>query len=115
MTATYASCSDAGIRAAVEAGFDSIEQGTMMEAVNAQPRAEKGTSSRWKRRSVVCFPCPTGPDNWLVQRAGTINPARMLGLEDEIGTLAVGKQADIVASPESNRQDAEHRERHLRD
>lgn len=39
------------------------------------------------------------PDNWLVLRAGTINPARMLGLEDEIGTLAVGKQADIVASP----------------
>ena len=41
------------------------------------------------------------PDNWLVLRAGTINPARMLGLEDEIGTLTVGKQADIVASPEN--------------
>ena len=37
-------------------------------------------------------------DNWYVMRAGTIHPAGMLGLEDEIGSLEVGKQADIVAT-----------------
>ena len=30
-------------------------------------------------------------------RAATIEPARMLGADDEIGSLAAGKFADIVA------------------
>ncbi|MXX61935.1 MAG: amidohydrolase family protein [Holophagales bacterium] len=147
---------DAGIRAAVEAGFDSIEHGTMMEAETARLMAEKGTyyvptlyvldwilergatggitADNLAKAELVTarhsdsvkmaaergvnliigsdpiFPMEESireftslarrvPDNWLVLRAGTINPARMLGLEGEIGTLAVGKQADIVASP----------------
>ncbi len=39
------------------------------------------------------------PDNWYVLQTGTINSAQMLGLSDQIGSLKVGKQADIVAMP----------------
>lgn len=41
------------------------------------------------------------PDNWHVLQAGTINGAELLGLKDEIGSLKVGKQADIVAMPQN--------------
>ena len=149
---------DAGIRAAVEAGFDSIEHGTMMSAETAALMAEKGTfyvptvyvvdwilergatggisaNNLEKAKNVAGFHAesiahasdsgvrlvigsdPIFPmeeaireftalakrvrDNWDVLRAGTIHPAIMLGLEDELGSLSVGKRADIVASPQS--------------
>ncbi len=149
---------DAGIRAAVEAGFDSIEHATMMAPETARLMAEKGTyyvptlyvvdwilergatggisANNLAKAKLVAekhgnsvklaasagvnlvigsdpiFPMDEAireftslarrvPDTWLVLRAGTINPAHMLGLEDEIGSLEIGKQADIVASPES--------------
>ncbi len=38
-------------------------------------------------------------DAWWVLSAGTLNAAKMLGLEDQIGSLKVGNQADIVAMP----------------
>ena len=38
-----------------------------------------------------------GLSEWEAIRAGTINSAELLGMEDQIGTLEVGKQADIVA------------------
>ncbi len=38
-------------------------------------------------------------DNWFVLRAGTISAAEMLELDQLVGSLAVGKQADIVAMP----------------
>lgn len=41
------------------------------------------------------------PDNWYVLQMGTINSAELLGLEEEIGSLSVGKHADIVAAPAS--------------
>ena len=40
-------------------------------------------------------------DEWYVLQMGTINSAELLGLEDQIGSLKVGKQADIVATPQS--------------
>ncbi|MEZ6194958.1 MAG: amidohydrolase family protein [Planctomycetota bacterium] len=39
---------------------------------------------------------PTGMDAWRVLEMATVNGARALGLEDEIGTLEVGKCADLV-------------------
>lgn len=32
-------------------------------------------------------------------RAATVDPARMLGVDDELGTLEVGKRADLIAVP----------------
>jgi imidazolonepropionase-like amidohydrolase len=32
-------------------------------------------------------------------QAGTLNAARLLGVEREVGSLAAGKQADLVAVP----------------
>ena len=147
---------DAGIRAAVLAGFDSIEHATMMEEETAKLMVEMGTyyvptvyvvdwilergatggisannlakAERVAERhgdsvklagdhgvnliigSDPIFPMNEAireftalarrvPDNWTVLRAGTLNSAHMLGLEKEIGSIAVGKQADIVASP----------------
>ena len=40
-------------------------------------------------------------DEWYVLQMGTINSAQLLGLEDQIGSIQVGKQADIVATPNS--------------
>ncbi len=149
---------DAGIRAAVEAGFDSIEHGTMMSAETARLMAEKGvfyvptlyvvdwilergatggiSANNLAKAEMVAeqhsnsvslagaagvkliigsdpiFPMEEAireftsmaqrvQDNWAVLRAGTINSAQMLGLEDEIGSLEPGKKADIVATPAS--------------
>lgn len=149
---------DAGIRAAVEAGFDSIEHGTMLTESTAKLMAKKGTylvptvyvldwilemgrrggitASNLGKAELVAethskavklaykhgvkmalgsdpiFPMELAikefqamakriPDNWAVLQMGTINSAELLGLEDQIGSLAVGKQADIVAAPKS--------------
>ncbi len=149
---------DAGIRAAVEAGFDSIEHATMMSEETAQLMAERGTfyvptlyvldwilergatggisANNLEKAELVAeqhsrsiqrarnagvkmlvgsdpiFPLEESireftalaqrvQDNWAVLRAGTLNSAELLGLEDEIGSLSVGKKADLVASPES--------------
>jgi len=40
-------------------------------------------------------------DNWFVLRAGTISAAEMLELDNLLGSIKVGKKADIVAMPES--------------
>lgn len=37
-----------------------------------------------------------GMDQWEALRAITINPAEIIGLEDKLGSLCVGKMADIV-------------------
>ena len=149
---------DAGIRGAVEAGFDSIEHGTMMSAETARLMAEKGTfyvptvyvvdwilergatggisaNNLEKAKKVSALHAqsiahagdsgvrlvigsdPIFPmeeaireftalakrvrDNWEVLRAGTLHPAMMLELDDQLGSLAVGKKADLVASPQS--------------
>ena len=149
---------DAGIRGAVEAGFDSIEHGTMMSSETARLMAEKGTFyvptvyvvdwilergatggisannlekaervAGLHARSIahagdagvrlVIGSDPIYPmeeaileftalakrvrDNWEVLRAGTLHAAMMLGLEDDLGSLAVGKRADLVAAPAS--------------
>ncbi|NIB44969.1 amidohydrolase family protein [Pseudomaricurvus alkylphenolicus] len=146
---------DAGIRAAVEAGFDSIEHGTLMEKSTAKLMAKKGTyyvptlyvldwilemgqkggitANNLEKAKMVAkkhadsvamaykygvkmalgsdpiFPMDQAirefdamakriPDNWYVLQMGTINSAEMLGLKDTIGSLEVGKQADIVAT-----------------
>jgi imidazolonepropionase-like amidohydrolase len=39
------------------------------------------------------------PDPWVVLQAGTITAAEMLGVKDKIGSIGVGKVADIVATP----------------
>ncbi len=159
---------DAGIRAAVEAGFDSIEHGTMMSAETARLMAEKGTyyvptvyvvdwilergatggisADNLAKAKVVAaqhgnsirlagengvrliigsdpiFPMEEAireftalakrvQDNWTVLQAGTINPATMLGLNTELGSLTVGKIADLVATPRSPIERMENIER----
>jgi len=145
---------DAGIRAAVEAGFDSIEHATMLSDETIRLMVKKGTyyvptlyvldwilemgskggitaNNLAKAKKVTethadsvrraykagvkmalgsdqIFPMEQSilefqamakriPDNWYVLQMGTINAADMLGLKDSIGSLKVGKQADIVA------------------
>lgn len=44
-------------------------------------------------------------------QAGTLNAARMLGMEDRIGTLAAGKLADVVAVPGDPTRDIRAMER----
>ncbi|MFC3053254.1 metal-dependent hydrolase family protein [Kordiimonas pumila] len=149
---------DAAIRAAVEAGFDSIEHATMMEEATAKLMAKQGTyyiptlyvldwildrgatggisANNYEKAQLVgtmhsdsvkmaykhnikiligsdpIFPMKEAikefqalakriPDNWYVLQAGTINSAEMLGLKDKIGSIVVGKKADIVATPAS--------------
>ena len=149
---------DAGIRAAVLAGFDSIEHATMMSEETARLMAERGTyyvptlyvvdwilergatggisANNLEKAKLVAeqhgssvemasgagvklivgsdpiFPMAEAireftamsqrvQDNWQVLQAGTINPAHMLGLESEIGSLTAGKKADLVASPDN--------------
>ena len=38
----------------------------------------------------------TGCPLWQAVRMGSLTPARILGVADELGSLAKGKQADIV-------------------
>jgi 5-methylthioadenosine/S-adenosylhomocysteine deaminase len=38
---------------------------------------------------------PLGPLDWL--RMGSLDAARALGLDDEIGSIEVGKDADLIA------------------
>lgn len=38
-------------------------------------------------------------DEWSVLKAITINPAKICGLDDELGSIAVGKRADLVVFP----------------
>ncbi len=38
-----------------------------------------------------------GKDHWAVLQAATIQPARMMGIEDSVGRLEVGQYADIIA------------------
>jgi len=147
---------DAGIRAAVEAGFDSIEHGTMMSEDTARLMAEKGTywiptffvldwilemgrkqgitKNNLSKAQLVgtrhnqsmeyalkhgvkivlgsdpIFPMELAikefaamdkriPDKWIILKAGTITAAEMLGMDKELGSLSVGKLADIVAMP----------------
>jgi imidazolonepropionase-like amidohydrolase len=47
-------------------------------------------------------------DNWFVLRAGTISAAEMLELDQLVGSLKVGKQADIVAMPLNPIDDMKH-------
>jgi len=149
---------DAGVYAAVKAGFDSIEHATMMSEKTAKLMAKKGTyyiptfhivdwilemgenggitadnlakaklvetkhqksaemaykyGVKMALGSDCIFPIEQAikefdamnrrlNDNWYVLQAGTITSAEMLGLDDQIGSLKVGKQADIVATPKS--------------
>lgn len=147
---------DSGARMAVEAGFDSIEHGTMLKQETIELMAERGTwliptryvldwilemgqsggitANNLAKAQLVAkthasamkaayeagvsmalgsdpiFPMEQSirefaamarvlEDNWFVLRAGTISAAEMLDLDQLVGSLAVGKQADIVAMP----------------
>jgi imidazolonepropionase-like amidohydrolase len=147
---------DTGGRMVVEAGFDSIEHGTMLSQETIEMMAERGTwlvptryvldwilergqsggitannlakaqlvarthatamkaayeaGVRMALGSDPIFPMEESirefaamarilEDNWFVLRAGTISAAEMLDLDQLIGSLKVGKQADIVAMP----------------
>jgi imidazolonepropionase-like amidohydrolase len=147
---------DSGGRMAVEAGFDSIEHGTLLSQETIELMAERGTwliptryvqdwilemgqsggitaNNLAKAQQVAkasagmmqaaykagvkmalgsdpIFPMEQSirefsamarilGDNWFVLRAGTISAAEMLDLDQLVGSLKVGKQADIVAMP----------------
>ncbi len=149
---------DAGAVGAINAGFDSIEHGTLLQPSTLKLMAKKGvvlvptryvldwilergqqgsiTSNNFGKAQLVAdahieaiknaykykvkmalgsdpiFPMHLAirefdamnkilDDEWYVLRMGTINSAELLGLEDQIGSLKVGKQADIVATPKS--------------
>jgi imidazolonepropionase-like amidohydrolase len=153
---------DAGVYAAVKAGFDSIEHASMMSERTAKLMAKKGTyyiptfyvldwilamgesagitpdnlakarlvESKHQQSALMAykhgvkmalgsdciFPVELAikefgamnrrlNDNWYVLRAGTISSAEMLGLDDQIGSLKIGKQADIVATRHSPIED----------
>jgi imidazolonepropionase-like amidohydrolase len=156
---------DSGARMAVQAGFDSIEHGTMLKPETIQMMAEQGTyliptryvldwilekgqsggitANNLAKAQLVAkthadvmraaykagVPMALGSDpifpmeesirefaamariigdNWFVLRAGTIAAAEMLELDQLVGSLAVGKQADIVAMPLNPIDDMKH-------
>jgi imidazolonepropionase-like amidohydrolase len=156
---------DSGGRMVVEAGFDSIEHGTMLKQETIALMAERGTwlvptryvldwilekgqtggitannlakaqlvakthagamqaayraGVRMALGSDPIFPMEQSirefsamariiGDNWFVLRAGTISAAEMLELDQLVGSLKVGKQADIVAMPLNPIDDMKH-------
>ena len=46
--------------------------------------------------SKTCWKDPTALPAWVALQLGTVNGAEVLGLKEEIGTLEVGKKADII-------------------
>ena len=56
--------------------------------------------SRAQKRCAACQRHERGPTQVSAETAlemGTINGARLMGLQDKIGSLGVGKQADVIA------------------
>jgi N-acetylglucosamine-6-phosphate deacetylase len=68
----------------VKDGLATLASGTI--AGSATPLSESF------RRSVVEFGIPVES----ALRAATANPARVLGMEDQIGSIGVGKRADLT-------------------
>jgi imidazolonepropionase-like amidohydrolase len=100
---------DSGLRKADEENGKKL--GTAMEAVRhlkaaGVPLVMGSDSGNWPLFPYFFH----GPTSWLelrllsraglsaqeVLRAATVNPARMLGLEDKIGTVDVGKVGDLI-------------------
>jgi imidazolonepropionase-like amidohydrolase len=74
-----------GIKAAVRAGVDSIEHGSLLDDDGARLMAEKGTF----------LAAGLTPVQAIV--AGTGTAAKLLGWEKDVGSIAPGRYADIVA------------------
>jgi len=73
-----------GQRVTVKEGLATLDNGTI--AGSATPLSESF------RRAVVEFGIPLES----ALRATTANPARVLGIQDEIGSIAIGKRADLT-------------------
>jgi len=73
-----------GQRVTVKEGLATLDNGTI--AGSATPLSESF------RRAVVEFGIPLES----ALRATTANPARVLGMQDEIGSIAIGKRADLT-------------------
>ncbi len=73
-----------GQRVTVKDGLVTLDDGTI--AGSATPLTESF------RRAVVNFSIPLES----ALRAASANPARVLGMQDEIGSIAVGKRADLT-------------------
>lgn len=73
---------------------------SLMKAYRAGVKIALGSDPIFPHEQIPCefaSMVRAGIEPWDAIRAGTINSAELLGLEEEIGSLAVGKQADIVA------------------
>ena len=68
----------------VKDGLATLASGTI--AGSATPLTESF------RRAVIEFGIPVES----ALRAATANPARVIGMQDEIGTIAIGKRADLT-------------------
>jgi len=73
-----------GQRVTVKDGLVTLDDGTI--AGSATPLTESF------RRTVANFGIPLES----ALRAASANPARVLGMQDEIGSIAVGKRADLT-------------------
>lgn len=75
-----------GTRAAVHAGIDTIEHGSMLDDATAKEMAERGT---WLVPTINTF--------YRGVALGLVNAAALLGASDRIGTIEPGLYADVVA------------------
>tara|TARA_R110002167_G_scaffold56285_3_gene159831 strand:+ start:211 stop:1527 length:1317 start_codon:yes stop_codon:yes gene_type:complete len=86
-------------------------QGNVGRAYKAGVKIAFGTDSGVSKHGINAYEAvlmaKAGISNMDVIKSATVNSADLLGMSDKIGTLAVGKQADIIATDGSPLDDIE--------